>query len=167
MKRGKFLKLLGIGVAAIPAAKLIGLPKDEDGFWIDKPVAAPFKAPVVKTAPVDLGANPILDRMLDDNIYVSLFTENPDDSKGEIYKNYKRVGVPRNQDNWKITKRTASNKKEIMFPECTGKGCVVRGFWIEDKNRNVIFEGSLSQDLYIDRHVTPCFTAGSLQITID
>lgn len=177
MERRKFLRLFGIGVASIP---VLGLPKDDAGFYIDKPA----KPPLVLDKPfVPVPKKPATfeEQMLQTifenqdlglgkgNLYVGLYTEEYTDVSNSVlpsYKDYKRVAVPRNSENWEITESGAKNKKKITFPECTSGAARIDGFLIES-DEGVILKHPLSDPVYVSSGITPEFAPGGLNIVID
>lgn len=170
MKRGKFLKLLGMGAAAIPAAKILGLPKDADGFYINTPAIPPAATPPVLQEPMDFL------NIADKNLYVGLFTNEPANVSGVVdFKEYGRVAVPRSKEGWNIQipknryfPAHVENAKRITFPECTtDRQTILEGFKIMDEKGRVIWDGKLATPLSVSKGITPEFEAGDLIIEMD
>jgi hypothetical protein len=87
------------------------------------------------------------------------------------YTSYARVEVPRDGTNWTVSGTTqVANNLAITFPEATGGSNTITHFGIGTDSAgagNLIFYGSLSQNLAVSVGIQPEFAASALTVTAD
>jgi len=99
-------------------------------------------------------------------IYISLFT-----ADGEGYPGYERQSVPRDLEHWEIGTDgnghfTATNKKEILFPQCTGGSAMLTHFGLY-VDGTLWRKDPLEEGLGVNSIVTPMFGPNDLKISLD
>lgn len=107
--------------------------------------------------------------------YVSLHTGSPADTGDQTtseaaYTNYARVSVARSTSGWSVASGVADNDAAITFPASGSGPESETHFGIGSDSSgsgNLFLWGALSATLVVNAAVTPSFSAGSLDITLD
>ena len=107
--------------------------------------------------------------------YVGLHTADPGEagtqSTSEIaYTGYARVSVARTSGGWTVSGNAVSNTAAVNFPACTAGSGTATHFSIGSNASgagNLLLSGSLTGSLAISAGITPAFSAGQLQATLD
>ena len=107
--------------------------------------------------------------------YVGLHTADPGEagtqSTSEIgYTGYARVSVVRTSGGWTVSGNAVSNTAAVNFPACTAGSGTATHFSIGTNASgagNLLLSGSLTGSLAISAGITPAFSAGQLQATLD
>jgi len=69
-----------------------------------------------------------------------------------------------------VTNNTADNDNAIGYPTCGASGATLTHFGLGSANAaagNLFLSGALTASLIVSSGVTPSFSAGSLDITLD
>ena len=107
--------------------------------------------------------------------YVGLHTADPGEAgtqtTSEIaYTGYARVSVARTSGGWTVSGNAVSNTAAVNFPACTAGSGTATHFSIGTNASgagNLLLSGSLTGSLAISAGITPAFSAGQLQATLD
>lgn len=107
--------------------------------------------------------------------YVGLHTADPGEAgtqtTSEIgYTGYARVSVARTSGGWTVSGNAVSNTAAVNFPACTAGSGTATHFSIGTSASgagNLLLSGSLTGSLAISAGITPAFSAGQLQATLD
>jgi len=109
--------------------------------------------------------------------YVSLHTANPnetgDQSTSETaYTNYLRSGgsVARSTAGWSVAAGVADNDGAITYAQCGASGATLTHFGVGSDSTgvgNLFLWGALTASLVVSSGVTPSFSAGALDVTLD
>lgn len=107
--------------------------------------------------------------------YVRLHTADPGEggaqNTNEIsYTGYAAVAVARTSGGWSVVGNAVSNVGAVTFGACTAGGGTATHFSIGTAATgagNLLLSGSLLGSLAISAGITPAFSAGQLQATLD
>lgn len=107
--------------------------------------------------------------------YVGLHTADPGEAgtqaTSEIgYTGYARISVARTSGGWTVSGNTVSNTAAVNFPACTAGSGTATHFSIGTNASgagNLLLSGALTGSLAISAGITPAFSAGQLQATLD
>ena len=98
---------------------------------------------------------------IEGGLWVRLYDEAGYESN---YRSYAPQYMERDSEHWLVEANLVSNRKEISFPACTGRGVGVSMFGLSDSHGNIIYKGGLTSTLYVCEGVTPEFMVGSITI---
>ena len=107
--------------------------------------------------------------------WIGLHTADPGEAGDQTtnetaYTNYARQDEARDVAQWTVTNNTADNDNAIGYPTCGASGATLTHFGIGSANAgagNLFLSGALTASLIVSSGVTPSFSAGSLDITLD
>ena len=107
--------------------------------------------------------------------WISLHTADPGEAGDQTtsetaYTNYARQDEARDAAQWTVTNNTADNDNAIGYPTCGASGATLTHFGLGSANAaagNLFLSGALTASLIVSSGVTPSFSAGSLDITLD
>ena len=107
--------------------------------------------------------------------YISLHTANPNETGTQTtseaaYTSYARVSVARSTSGWSVASGVADNDGAITFPAATGGSESETHFGIGSDSTgtgNLFLWGALTASLSVSSGITPQFSAGSLDVTLE
>lgn len=99
-------------------------------------------------------------------LYIGLHTnENPKNQldKKPKYKSYKRAKIEKSY--FYTSKNIIYNGKEILFPICdTDKKYLITHVSIGNEKGEILFEGELSSEIFLQKGIQPRFEKGGLRV---
>lgn len=107
--------------------------------------------------------------------YIGLHEASPGEAGDQTtnegnYTDYARVSVARSTAGWSVASGVADNDAAITFPQCTGGSDTISHFSVGSDSSgagNLFLWGALTASLAVSNLVTPAFSAGALDITLD
>lgn len=107
--------------------------------------------------------------------YISVHTANPNETGTQTtseaaYTSYARVSVARSTSGWTVASGVADNDGAINFPQATGGSETESHFGIGSDTSgtgNLFLWGALTSGLAVSSGVSPSFSAGALDVTLD
>lgn len=107
--------------------------------------------------------------------YIGLHTADPGEAGAQntseiAYTGYARVSVVRTSVGWTVSASQVVNAAAVNFPACTAGSGTATHFSIGTNASgagNLVLKGALTGSLAISAGITPAFSAGQLQATLD